>query len=590
MRTSQYLLSTMKETPADAEIISHQLMLRAGMVRRLASGLYTWLPSGLRVLRKVENIVREEMNKAGAIEILMPVVQHAELWQESGRWEKMDAELLRFKDRHQRDFVLGPTHEEVVTDLVRKEISSYKQLPINLYQIQTKFRDERRPRFGVMRAREFLMKDAYSFHLSQESLQQTYDAMYQAYCNIFTRLGLDFRPVLADTGAIGGSMSHEFHVLAASGEDAIVFSDGSDYAANIEKAEALPPQGQRPAATQAKTEVATPNAKSIDEVSAFLKLDASAIAKTLLVQLNPELSFDELKALLANADAETIENTWRSKIVALVLRGDHELNEIKAEKHPLVASPLQFASEEDVLAVTGAKPGSVGPVGLTIPVVVDHAAAHLADFVTGANKDGFHFTGVNFDRDITTYQVADLRNVVEGDPSPCGKGHLVIRRGIEVGHIFQLGDRYSSAMKAGVLNEEGKHQIMTMGCYGVGVSRIVAAAIEQNHDEYGIKWPAAIAPFQVAIVPMNMHKSVRIQDAAEQLYKDLTAAGFEVLFDDRKERPGVMFADMELVGVPYHIIVGERNLDEQKVELKNRLTGEKLMLSLSDVVAQIKSL
>lgn len=589
MRTSQYLLSTMKETPADAEIISHQLMLRAGMVRRLASGLYTWLPSGLRVLRKVENIVREEMNKAGAIEILMPVVQHAELWQESGRWEKMDAELLRFKDRHQRDFVLGPTHEEVVTDLVRKEISSYKQLPINLYQIQTKFRDERRPRFGVMRAREFLMKDAYSFHLSQESLQQTYDAMYQAYCNIFTRLGLDFRPVLADTGAIGGSMSHEFHVLAASGEDAIVFSDGSDYAANIEKAEALPPQGARPAATQAKTEVPTPNAKSIEEVSAFLKLDASAIAKTLLVQLNPELSFDELKALLANADAEIIENTWRSKVVALVLRGDHELNEIKAEKHPLVASPLQFASEEDVLAVTGAKPGSVGPVGLTIPVIVDHAAAHLADFVTGANKDGFHFTGVNFDRDITTYQVADLRNVVEGDPSPCGKGHLVIRRGIEVGHIFQLGDRYSSAMKAGVLNEEGKHQIMTMGCYGVGVSRIVAAAIEQNHDEYGIKWPAAIAPFQVAIVPMNMHKSVRIQEAAEQLYKDLTAAGFEVLFDDRKERPGVMFADMELVGVPYHIIVGERNLDEQKVELKNRLTGEKLMLSLSDVVAQIKS-
>jgi prolyl-tRNA synthetase len=580
----------MKETPADAEIISHQLMLRAGMVRRLASGLYTWLPSGLRVLRKVEQIVREEMNKAGAIEVLMPVVQHAELWQESGRWEKMDAELLRFKDRHQRDFVLGPTHEEVITDLVRKEISSYKQLPINLYQIQTKFRDERRPRFGVMRAREFLMKDAYSFHLSQESLQHTYDAMYQAYCNIFTRLGLDFRPVLADTGAIGGSMSHEFHVLAASGEDAIVFSDESDYAANIEKAEALPPQGQRPAATQAKAEVATPNAKSIDEVAAFLKRDAAAIAKTLLVQLNPELSFDELKALLANADADVLENTWRSKVVALVVRGDHELNEIKAEKHPLVASPLQFASEEDVLAVTGAKPGSVGPVGLTIPVIVDHAAAHLADFVTGANKDGFHFTGVNFDRDITTYQVADLRNVVEGDPSPCGKGKLVIRRGIEVGHIFQLGDRYSSAMKAGVLNEEGKHQIMTMGCYGVGVSRIVAAAIEQNHDEYGIKWPVAIAPFQVAIVPMNMHKSVRIQEAAEQLYKELSAAGFEVLFDDRKERPGVMFADMELLGVPYHIIVGERNLDEQKVELKNRLTGEKLMLALSDVVAQIKSL
>jgi prolyl-tRNA synthetase len=546
-------------------------MLRAGMVRRLASGLYTWLPTGLRVLRKVEQIVREEMNKAGAIEILMPVVQHAELWQESGRWEKMDAELLRFKDRHQRDFVLGPTHEEVVTDLVRKEISSYKQLPINLYQIQTKFRDERRPRFGVMRAREFLMKDAYSFHLSQESLQQTYDAMYQAYCNIFTRLGLDFRPVLADTGAIGGSMSHEFHVLAASGEDAIVFSDGSDYAANIEKAEALPPQGSRPAATQAKTEVATPDAKTIDEVSALLKVEARAIVKTLIVYAR-------------KADEKAAQT-----LVALVLRGDHELNEIKAEKHPLVASPLQFASEEEVLAATGAKPGSVGPVGLTIPVIVDHAAAHLADFVTGANKDGFHFTGVNFDRDITTYQVADLRNVVEGDPSPCGQGKLVIRRGIEVGHIFQLGDRYSAAMKAGVLNEEGKHQIMTMGCYGVGVSRIVAAAIEQNHDEYGIKWPAAIAPFQVAIVPMNMHKSVRIQEAAEQLYKDLTAAGFEVLFDDRKERPGVMFADMELVGVPYHIIVGERNLDEQKVELKNRLTGEKLMLSLTDVVAQIQS-
>lgn len=589
MRTSQYLLSTMKETPADAEIISHQLMLRAGMVRRLASGLYTWLPSGLRVLRKVENIVREEMNKAGAIEVLMPVVQHAELWQESGRWEKMDAELLRFKDRHQRDFVLGPTHEEVITDLVRKEISSYKQLPINLYQIQTKFRDERRPRFGVMRAREFLMKDAYSFHLSQDSLQQTYDAMYQAYCNIFTRLGLDFRPVLADTGAIGGSMSHEFHVLAASGEDAIVFSDASDYAANIEKAEALPPQGQRPAAVQAKTEVATPDAKSIEEVSAFLKVEASSIAKTLLVQLNPDLSFDELTALLSHAGAETIENTWRSKVVALILRGDHDLNEIKAEKHPLVASPLQFASEEDVIAVTGAKPGSVGPVGLTIPVLVDHAAAHLADFVTGANKDGFHFTGVNFDRDITTYQLADLRNVVEGDPSPCGKGNLVIRRGIEVGHIFQLGDRYSSAMKAGVLNEEGKHQIMTMGCYGVGVSRIVAAAIEQNHDDYGIKWPAAIAPFQVAIVPMNMHKSVRIQEAAEQLYKDLTAAGFEVLFDDRKERPGVMFADMELIGVPYQIIVGERNLDEQKVELKNRLNGDKQLLSLADVVTQLKT-
>lgn len=570
MRTSQYLVSTLKETPADAEIISHQLMLRAGMIRREASGMYTWLPTGLRVLRKVENIVRDEMNKAGALEVLMPMVQPAELWQESGRWEQMDAELLRFKDRHQRDFVLGPTHEEVITDLVRKEISSYKQLPINLYQIQTKFRDERRPRFGVMRAREFLMKDAYSFHLSQESLEQTYQAMYQAYSNIFTRLGLDFRPVLADTGAIGGAVSHEFHVLAASGEDAIVFSDESDYAANIEKADALPPAIARPAATAAVAEVATPNAKTIAEVAALLHIDPTQLVKTLLVHA-------------AKADDKAPQT-----LVALVLRGDHELNEIKADKHPLVASPLTFATEAEILAATGANAGSIGPVGLTIPVLVDHSAAVLANFVTGANKDGFHMTGVNFDRDIQNYQTADLRNVVEGDPSPCGKGKLVVKRGIEVGHIFQLGEKYAAAMKAGVLNEEGKHQIMTMGCYGVGVSRIVAAAIEQNHDQYGISWPDAIAPFQVAIVPMNMHKSVRIQEAAEQLYKDLTAAGFEVLFDDRKERPGVMFADMELVGVPHHIIIGERNLDERKVEYKNRRSGEKATLDLDAVVAELQ--
>lgn len=570
MRTSQYLVSTLKETPADAEIISHQLMLRAGMIRREASGMYTWLPTGLRVLRKVEAIVRDEMNKAGALEVLMPMVQPAELWQESGRWEQMDAELLRFKDRHQRDFVLGPTHEEVITDLVRKEISSYKQLPINLYQIQTKFRDERRPRFGVMRAREFLMKDAYSFHLSQESLEQTYQAMYQAYCNIFTRLGLNFRPVLADTGAIGGAVSHEFHVLAASGEDAIVFSDASDYAANIEKAEALPPTTARPAATAALTEVATPAAKTIAEVAAQLAVPADRIAKTLLVH------------------ARKADDKAPQGLIALVLRGDHELNEIKADKHPLVASPLTFASEAEILAATGANAGSVGPVGLTIAVLVDHAAAVLADFVTGANKDGFHLTGVNFERDISNYQTADLRNVVEGDPSPCGQGQLVIKRGIEVGHIFQLGDKYAAAMKAGVLNEEGKHQIMTMGCYGVGVSRIVAAAIEQNHDQYGISWPDAIAPFQVAIVPMNMHKSVRIQDAAEQLYRQLTAAGIEVLFDDRKERPGVMFADMELVGVPHHIIIGERNLDERKVEYKNRRTGDKVMLELDAVLAELQ--
>ncbi|MCT6699574.1 proline--tRNA ligase [Rheinheimera sp. 4Y26] len=570
MRSSQYLLSTLKETPSDAEIVSHQLMLRAGMIRREASGMYTWLPTGLRVLRKVEAIVREEMNKAGALEVLMPMVQPAELWQESGRWEQMDAELLRFKDRHQRDFVLGPTHEEVITDLVRKEISSYKQLPINMYQIQTKFRDERRPRFGVMRAREFLMKDAYSFHLSQECLEKTYQTMYQAYSNIFTRLGLDFRPVLADTGAIGGAVSHEFHVLAASGEDAIVFSDESDYAANIEKAEALAPTTARPAATAAKTEVATPNAGTIAEVSALLKVDACQIVKTLLVHA-------------AKADEKAPQT-----LVALVLRGDHELNEIKADKHPLVASPLTFATEAEILAATGANAGSIGPVGLSIPVVVDRSAAVLADFVCGANKTGFHLTGVNFDRDIPTYEVADLRNVVEGDPSPCGKGKLVIKRGIEVGHIFQLGDKYAAAMKAGVLNEEGKHQIMTMGCYGVGVSRIVAAAIEQNHDEYGITWPAAIAPFQVALVPMNMHKSVRIQEATEQLYKELMAAGIEVLFDDRKERPGVMFADMELLGVPHHIVIGERNLDERKVEYKNRRTGEKLLLNLDEVLATLQ--
>lgn len=569
MRTSQYLVSTLKETPADAEIISHQLMLRAGMIRREASGMYTWLPTGLRVLRKVEAIVRDEMNKAGALEVLMPMVQPAEFWQESGRWEQMDAELLRFKDRHQRDFVLGPTHEEVITDLVRKEISSYKQLPINLYQIQTKFRDERRPRFGVMRAREFLMKDAYSFHLSQASLEQTYQAMYQAYCNIFTRLGLNFRPVLADTGAIGGAVSHEFHVLAASGEDAIVFSDASDYAANIEKAEALPPVTPRPAATAPLTEVATPDAKTIAEVAALLAVAPQQIIKTLLVH------------------AHKADDKSPQSLIALVLRGDHELNEIKADKHPLIASPLTFASDAEILAATGATAGSIGPVGLTIPVLVDHAAAVVADFVTGANKDGFHLTGVNFDRDIPQYQTADLRNVVEGDPSPCGQGKLVIKRGIEVGHIFQLGDKYAAAMKAGVLNEEGKHQIMTMGCYGVGVSRIVAAAIEQNHDQYGISWPDAIAPFQVAIVPMNMHKSVRIQEAAELLYKQLTAAGIEVLFDDRKERPGVMFADMELVGVPHHIIIGERNLDERQVEYKNRRSGEKLTLAIDAVVTEL---
>ncbi len=569
MRTSQYLLSTVKETPADAEIISHKLMLRAGMVRRLGSGMFSYLPTGVRVLRKVEDIVRQEMNKAGAIEVLMPMVQPAELWQESGRWDTMDAELLRFKDRHQRDYVLGPTHEEVITDLVRREITSYKQLPLNLYQIQTKFRDERRPRFGVMRAREFLMKDAYSFHLGQASLQQTYDAMYSAYCNIFNRLGLDYRPVQADSGAIGGSVSHEFHVLAQSGEDAIAFSDTSDYAANIEMAEALPPKGDKPVPTQVLCEVATPEAGTVNDVAALLQLESTVIAKTLFV--------------LAEADEQ-----GKQPLVALVLRGDHELNELKAAKLAGVASPLQFATDEQIRALCAAGPGSVGPVGLHIKVIADRTAAHMADFVVGANKDGYHLAGVNWDRDITEYQVADIRNIVAGDPSPCGFGNLVIKRGIEVGHIFQLGEKYSKALKAGVLNEEGKHQIMTMGCYGVGVSRIVAAAIEQNHDEYGIIWPDAIAPFQVALIPMNMHKSVRIAEVTEQLYQQLTAAGIDVLFDDRRERPGVMFADMELIGVPHSIVIGERNLDNQQVEYKNRRSGEKTMLDIASVVAEIQ--
>lgn len=569
MRTSQYLLSTVKETPADAEIISHKLMLRAGMVRRLGSGMFSYLPTGVRVLRKVEDIVRQEMNKAGAIEVLMPMVQPAELWQESGRWNTMDAELLRFKDRHQRDYVLGPTHEEVITDLVRREITSYKQLPLNLYQIQTKFRDERRPRFGVMRAREFLMKDAYSFHLGQTSLQQTYDAMYSAYCNIFNRLGLDYRPVLADSGAIGGSVSHEFHVLAESGEDAIAFSDASDYAANIEMAEALAPKGSRPEPAHALSEVATPAAGTVAEVAELLQIERNIIAKTLFV--------------LGQADEQ-----GQQPLVALVLRGDHELNELKVEKLPGIASPLQFASEEQIRVLCAAGAGSVGPVGLTITIIVDRSANTLADFVVGANKDGYHLTGVNWDRDISHYQVADIRNIVTGDASPCGFGNLVIKRGIEVGHIFQLGEKYSKALKTGVLNEEGKHQILTMGCYGVGVSRIVAAAIEQNHDEYGIIWPDAIAPFQVALIPMNMHKSVRIAEVTQQLYQQLTAAGIEVLFDDRRERPGVMFADMELIGIPHAIVIGERNLDNQQVEYKNRRSAEKVLLDITNVVADIK--
>jgi len=570
MRTSQYILATLKETPSDAEIVSHQLMLRAGMIRRVASGLYTWLPSGLRVLRKVENIVREEMDKAGAIEMLMPVIQPADLWEESGRWSEFGPELMRFTDRHNREFALGPTHEEVITDFVRKEVNSYKQLPLTLYQVQTKVRDERRPRFGVMRAREFTMKDAYSFHLSEECLNNTYQAMHKAYCNIFERLGLDYRPVIADTGSIGGSVSHEFHVLAESGEDAIAFSDGSDYAANIEKAEALAPTEPRADATKELKAFPTPDAKTIEELKKHYGVKPHRSVKTLIVYGAPD------------------ENEQRG-LVALVIRGDHELNELKAEKHPLVDSPLEMAKEADIIAAIGAKPGSLGPVGLTMPIIVDRTANVMADFVAGANKDDEHFSGINWDRDVTNYDVADIRNIVEGDPSPCGQGTLQIKRGVEVGHIFQLGTKYSEAMKAGVLNEDGKNQVMTMGCYGVGVSRIVAAAIEQNNDKYGIIWPQSIAPFDLAIVPMNMHKSHRIPDIANSLYQGLKDAGVDVLFDDRKERPGVMFNDMELVGVPFTLVIGEHNLDENKVELKNRRTGEKLMIDIDTAIESIKA-
>ncbi|CNI14964.1 prolyl-tRNA synthetase [Yersinia aldovae] len=563
MRTSQYLLSTQKETPADAEVISHQLMLRAGMIRKLASGLYTWLPTGVRVLKKVENIVREEMNNAGAIEVSMPVVQPADLWQESGRWEQYGPELLRFVDRGERPFVLGPTHEEVITDLIRGEINSYKQLPLNFFQIQTKFRDEVRPRFGVMRAREFLMKDAYSFHTTQESLQETYDAMYTAYSKIFARMDLNFRAVLADTGSIGGSASHEFQVLAESGEDDIVFSTESDYAANIEFAEALAPSEPRAGATEELRIIDTPNAKTIAELVEQFKLPIEKTVKTLLVHAHEESGH---------------------KLVALLVRGDHELNEIKAEKLPQVAKPLTFATEEEIRAVIGAGPGSLGPVNLQLPVVADRSVVVMSDFGAGANIDDKHYFGINWERDLPLPQVADLRNVVEGDISPDGKGTLQIKRGIEVGHIFQLGTKYSEAMKATVQGEDGRNQVMTMGCYGIGVSRVVAAAIEQNYDERGIIWPDAIAPFQVAILPMNMHKSFRVKELAEELYATLRSHGIDVILDDRKERPGVMFADMELIGVPHNIVIGDRNLDSEEVEYKNRRIGEKQMIKTSEII------
>ena len=561
MRTSQYILSTLKETPAEAVVVSHQLMLRAGLIRPLASGLYNWMPTGVRVLKKVENIIREEMNKSGAVEVIMPVVQPAELWQESERWEQYGPELLRFKDRGNRDFVLGPTHEEVITDLVRREISSYKQLPLNLYQIQTKFRDEVRPRFGVMRSREFVMKDAYSFHTNGESLQQTYDVMYQTYSNIFTRLGLDFRAVQADTGSIGGSASHEFQVLADSGEDDIVFSTESDYAANIELAEAVA-SGERQAPSKAMELVDTPNAKTIAELVKQFNLPIEKTVKTLIVK---------------GADEE-------QPLIALMIRGDHELNEIKATKLAQVAEPFEFASEEEIKAKIGAGVGSLGPVNLNIPVIIDRSVALMSDFGAGANIDGKHYFNINWERDVALPPIADLRNVVEGDPSPDGKGTLLIKRGIEVGHIFQLGKKYSEAMKATVQGEDGRPLTMTMGCYGIGVTRVVAAAIEQSHDERGIIWPEAIAPFQIAIIPMNMHKSEKVKDFAENLYRTLNAQGVEVLFDDRNERAGVMFADMELIGIPHQIVIGEKNLEQGLIEYKNRRTGEKQLIEKEKLV------
>ncbi|OBY57283.1 proline--tRNA ligase [Pseudomonas sp. AU12215] len=565
MRTSQYLLSTLKETPSDAVVISHQLMLRAGMIRKLASGLYTWLPMGLRVLRKVETIVREEMNAAGALEVLMPAIQPAELWQESGRWQQYGPELLRLKDRHDRDFCVGPTHEEVITDLARNELNSYKQLPINMYQIQTKFRDEIRPRFGLMRGREFIMKDAYSFHASQDSLQATYDVMYGAYSKIFTRLGLDFRAVQADNGSIGGSGSHEFHVLAGSGEDDIVFGESTDYAANIEKAEALPRETARGAASEELRLVDTPETKTI---AALVEKFGLPIEKT-------------IKTLVVHAAEE-------GKLIALVVRGDHELNEIKAGNHPLVASPLQMASEADIKAAIGAAPGSLGPLNLPLPCIIDRSVALMSNFAAGANVDDKHYFGVNWERDLPVPEVADLRNVVEGDPSPDGKGTLVIRRGIEVGHIFQLGTKYSEAMKLAVLGENGKPVTLIMGCYGIGVSRVVAAAIEQNYDDRGILWPAALAPFQVAIVPMK-YENEAVRAATDKLYADLTAAGFEVLLDDRdkKTSPGVKFADMELIGIPHRIVVSERGLDEGTLEYKGRRDAESQPVALSDLQAFI---
>ncbi len=560
MRTTYYLLATLKEIPTDAQIISHQLMLRAGMIRKLAAGIYNWLPLGFKVLQKVEQIVRDEMNKAGALELLLPAIHPAEVWQETGRWDNFAPPLLKMKDRHKRDFCYGPTHEEVVTDLMRRELKSYKQLPIIVYQIQHKFRDELRPRSGVMRAREFLMKDAYSFNADKTSLQESYDKMYQAYHNIFTRLGLDFRAVLADTGAIGGTASHEFQILTPSGEDTIAISDSSDYAANTEMAEAVAPTGTRAAPNQFIEKVSTPNIKTIEELTTFLKCDASQCVKTLIV------------------------HGKKNQLVALVLRGDHELNVVKAEKLAEIAAPLTLASAKEIAATCGCEPGFIGPVNLNLTMIIDRSAAHLVDFICGANKNDMHLTGVNWERDLPLTTIADIRVVVDGDPSPDGKGHLKLVRGIEAGHIFQLGDKYSKAMNVTFLDEAGKQQIMEMGCYGFGVSRIVAATIEQNHDEKGIVWPEPMAPFDVALVPLNYHKSERVREATDKLYAELKQQGFDVLLDDRNERPGVMFADMDLIGIPHRLVITERGLDAGTLEYKNRRKAVTENISIEQIV------
>ncbi|MCE3046073.1 proline--tRNA ligase [Legionella sp. 16cNR16C] len=566
MRASQWFLPTLRETPNDAEIVSHQLMLRAGMIRKLGSGLYTWLPMGLKVLQKVEHIVREEMNRSQAMEVLMPAVQPAELWQETGRWDTFGGQLLTMTDSNERHYCFGPTHEEVITDIMRNELQSYKQLPVNFYQIQTKFRDEIRPRFGVMRAREFIMKDAYSFHLSQESLQATYNTMYQTYCRIFDRLGLRYRAVEADTGAIGGSASHEFQVLADSGEDIIFYSNESDYAANVEQASAVIPAKASPDLAHDIQLVDTLNLRTIDEVASHLKIQAAEMVKTLIVE------------------------GQEHPLVALVLRGDDELNEVKAAKHPLVKSPLRLADDKMVKSSLGAPVGSLGPVGLSIPVIADHHALALARFVCGANIEHKHYTHACWGRDAQYQDAYDLRSVKEGDLSPDGKGRLMSCRGIEVGHVFQLGDKYAAAMNASVINEDGQLQVMQMGCYGLGISRVVAAAIEQHHDERGILWPLAIAPFQLVIIPINAQRSETVRATAETLYSQLIELGVEVLLDDRNERPGVLFADSDLVGIPHRLVISERHLEQQSVEYKARNKEELSMIPLDEVSDFVKRL